>query len=73
MANQNFESKLNSLENLVKQLEQQNLPLDEAIKTFQQGIQLAKECQNKLAKAEQTIQQLTKDNQLENITVEENA
>ena len=65
MSNPNFETKLNQLEALVNKLEQKTLPLDTAVTTFKQGVELVSECQKILNQAEQTIAQLTKENKLE--------
>lgn len=62
-----FEAKLDKLDNIVKSLEQQNLPLNKAIDTFKQGIELINQCQSILTKAEQTIEQLNNANKLENL------
>lgn len=61
----NFESNLEQLEKIVESLESNELDLDKALKQFEQGIKLTKYCQNILNKAEQKIQTLTKENELE--------
>jgi len=53
-----FETKMNQLETLVGQLESGDLSLDDAMKTFEQGIKLTRECQAALDDAEQTVQVL---------------
>jgi exodeoxyribonuclease VII small subunit len=53
-----FESKMSQLETLVSQLESGELSLDDAMKTFEQGIKLTRECQSALDQAEQTVQVL---------------
>ena len=55
-----FETNLSELEQLVDRLEQGDLPLEQALKEFEQGIQLARECQSALKKAEQTVEILLK-------------
>ncbi len=54
-----FESKLNQLEELVHQLEQEDLSLEDSLKVFEQGVKLSRQCQSALEKAEQKIIQLT--------------
>ncbi len=49
----NFENTLIELENVVNRLEQGDLPLDDALSQFEQGVNLAKQAQEKLANAEQ--------------------
>lgn len=51
-----FESKMDALEGLVERLESGELSLDEAMKTFEQGIKLTRECQSALDAAEQKVQ-----------------
>jgi exodeoxyribonuclease VII small subunit len=53
-----FEAKMSQLETLVSQLESGDLSLDDAMKTFEQGIKLTRECQSALDQAEQTVQVL---------------
>jgi exodeoxyribonuclease VII small subunit len=53
-----FEAALAQLESLVSRLESGDLPLEEALRTFEQGVRLTRECQNALAAAQQKVQQL---------------
>lgn len=50
-----FEESLNELEEIATKLESGNLNLDEAIKEFEKGIKLSKECSEKLDEAEKKI------------------
>ncbi|MDR0690802.1 MAG: exodeoxyribonuclease VII small subunit [Streptococcaceae bacterium] len=50
-----FEESLSELEALVSKLEQGEVPLEEALKTFQQGMKLSKELTDILKKAEKTL------------------
>lgn len=54
-----FEQSLGALESLVKELESGDLPLDQALKTFEKGINLTRECQRALSDAEQKVALLT--------------
>lgn len=58
----NFEHSLQQLEDLVEQLEQGDLPIEEALKAFEQGVTLTRECQAILQQAEQKVQLLTEQN-----------
>jgi exodeoxyribonuclease VII small subunit len=55
-----FEATLAQLEELVARLESGDLPLDEALRTFEQGVRLTRECQAALTSAQQRVQQLLK-------------
>ena len=57
-ATPNFEQSLHDLEILVQKMEDGELPLEESIKIYEQGIQLAKICQDALNQAEQRVQLL---------------
>lgn len=55
-----FESALTALEGKVKALEEGNLPLEEALKVFEEGMALAETCSAKLQEAEQKVEVLLK-------------
>lgn len=55
-----FESSLNELEQLVERLERGDLPLDEALKTFERGVALTRHCQTSLKAAQQKVDILLK-------------
>ena len=57
---QTFETNLNRLEEIVKKLEDGDLPLEESMKLFQEGTALAASCSELLDKAELEIVKLTK-------------
>ena len=57
-----FESALEELEELVERLESGDLPLDEALADFERGVKLTRECQKKLASAEQKVKVLMEEN-----------
>ena len=50
-----FEENLKELEDIATKLESGDLGLDDAIKEFEKGIKLSKECSNKLDEAEKKI------------------
>jgi len=54
----NFEGALKDLEQLVTQMEGGTLSLEDALLRFEEGIALARQCQQALTKAEQRIQHL---------------
>lgn len=53
-----FEKSLTELEDIVQQLEAGDLSLEEALKRYEQGIALVRQCQVTLEQAEQRIQAL---------------
>ena len=57
-----FEEQLAQLQQIVNRLEQGNVPLEEALQQFQEGIKLSKELQTKLTNAEKTLGHLIDDN-----------
>lgn len=56
-----FEESLNELERIVKQLENGDLPLEESLKLFEEGIRLSRSCRERLTVAERRIEVLMKD------------
>ena len=50
-----FEEKLNNLEKIVKELEQGDVPLDNAIEKFNEAMKLSSELNKKLNEATETI------------------
>jgi exodeoxyribonuclease VII small subunit len=53
-----FEQTFTELEAAIEKLEAGNLPLDEAIALYERGMELAKECSEKLDRAELRIREL---------------
>jgi exodeoxyribonuclease VII small subunit len=70
-----LEKSLANLEELVEELESGDLPLETAMKKFEEGIKLTRGCQTALKEAEQKVQILLKsaggDENLENFEVDE--
>ena len=58
--NINLEKSLADLEALVEELENGDLPLDKAMKKFEEGIKLTRGCQAALKEAEQKVEILLK-------------
>jgi exodeoxyribonuclease VII small subunit len=55
-----FEKSLLRLEEVVKRLESTDLSLDEAMKLFEEGVKLSRECQKQLEEAEGRVEILLK-------------
>ena len=58
-----FESSLEALEHIVRQLEGGDLPLEKSLELFEDGIRLSRQCQERLSQAERRIEVLLRDNQ----------
>ena len=57
----NFEASLTALEKVVRELERGDLPLEESLKLFEQGVKLSRECQERLNQAERRVEVLLRD------------
>jgi len=67
--NKSIEGKLIQLEEILEELESGELELDDALKKFEQGIKLSRDCQKTLEQAELKIKVLM-DGQLKDSTEE---
>jgi exodeoxyribonuclease VII small subunit len=55
-----FEDALTKLEGIVETMEADDLPLEQLLAQYEEGVRLARVCQEKLADAELKLQQLEK-------------
>ncbi|MFH1688874.1 MAG: exodeoxyribonuclease VII small subunit [Candidatus Eisenbacteria bacterium] len=58
-----FEEDMGTLEELVEKLEQNELPLEDSIKAFEDGMKLAGSLMKTLEKAQERVRKLTKTEQ----------
>lgn len=58
MAKEKFEDSMKKLEDIVRKMEAGDLPLDEALKSFEEGIKLIRSCQDKLEEAQRRVEML---------------
>ena len=58
-----FETQLAALERVVRELERGDLPLEESLKLFEEGVRLSRECQERLGQAERRIEVLLRDDE----------
>ena len=75
MAKGKFEDALEKLENIVRDMERGDMPLDSALKSFEEGIRLIRFCSAKLDETQRRVEQLLeKENSLQkkNFQDEEN-
>ncbi|MBR1413051.1 MAG: exodeoxyribonuclease VII small subunit [Bacilli bacterium] len=70
--NRNFEESLVELENIIRELESGNVPLEEAIEKYTNAMNLVKICSDKLNAATDKVNKiLTENNELKEFIVEE--
>ena len=62
-----FEQSLTELETLVQKLEAGDVPLEEALKTFERGVALTRQCQTALRTAQQKVEVLLTKNGAESV------
>jgi exodeoxyribonuclease VII small subunit len=62
-----FEQSLSELEALVAKLEQGDVPLEDALKTFERGVALTRQCQTALRTAQQKVEVLLARNGTEEV------
>ncbi len=55
-----FENAMTRLEHIVAQMESDQLPLEELLAQYEQGVKLVKVCEEKLAAAEKRIEIITR-------------
>ena len=56
-----FESSIKELESIVEKLEDENINLEDSVKSFEEGVNLVKECQKQLQNAELKVKKLLDD------------
>ncbi|KPB03891.1 exodeoxyribonuclease VII small subunit [Bacillus sp. CHD6a] len=67
-----FEEAMKDLENIVEKLEEGDVPLEEAISFYKEGMKLSKLCHDKLSHVEEEMEQILKENgELESFQVQE--
>lgn len=65
-----FNQAMEQLEEIVRQLEQGDVPLEEALTLFQKGMELSKVCHDKLQSAEKQLVTMMNDGKEVSIDVE---
>ncbi len=68
-----FEQQIAELESIVDAMEQGDLSLEDALKQFEQGVKLTKNCQALLDSARQKIQILSEQQELNDFQMDEDA
>ncbi len=68
----NFEENIKKLEEIVRDLESGNVPLDDALTKFNEAFELSKECDRKLNEVSESVNKiLNKEGNLEEFKIEE--
>lgn len=62
MESKTFEDKIRELESIIKELEEGEVNLDDAIEKYTKAMKLAKECSDKLNKATEKVNKILLDN-----------
>ncbi len=63
IVNMTFEQAISKLENIVKELENENIALEESLEKFELGVKLSSFCLAKLNDAEKKIEELSRDSE----------
>ena len=71
MESKTFEDKIRELEAIIKELEEGEVNLDDAIEKYTSAMKLAKECSLKLKNAEENVNKILTENGEEDFKVEE--
>lgn len=60
----NYEDAIAELEGIVRQMESENLPLEQSLNAYKRGAELLKICQQSLSSAEQEVRIISEANKL---------
>ena len=63
-----FEAAMEALERIVGEMEDAQLPLDKLVERYEEGMALARLCEEKLGEAEQKVEVLTRNQAQEDAT-----
>jgi exodeoxyribonuclease VII small subunit len=66
----NYEEAIAELEAIVRQMESENLPLEQALNAYKRGAELLKICQQSLTDAEQQVRIVSEENKLTSFSPE---
>lgn len=64
-----FEDAMKKLEEIVGKMEKGDMPLNDSLKMFEEGIKLTRFCSQELSKAEKKVELLTRDTKGELVAV----
>ena len=63
-----LEENFERLDQMIQQLEQEDLPLEEAFKTYTSGMAVLKQCNDQIDRVEKQVLKLTEEGKLEEFT-----
>lgn len=63
LENMSYEEAVKKLEEIVSRLEDTDIPLEESLSSFQEGVALSRYCREKLAETEYKVEYLLKEEQ----------
>ena len=71
MKNMTYEKAISRLEEIVSKLEGNEIPLEDSIALFQEGIELSKYCDDKIKNIQEKVDQIYENGQLKDMKTEE--
>lgn len=71
MKDMTYEKAIQRLEEIVLKLESNEIPLEDSIALFQEGIELSQYCDKKLKNIQEKVAQIYEDGQLKDMEIEE--
>ena len=71
MENISYEKAISRLEEIVSQLENNEIPLEDSVALFQEGIELSQYCDQKLKNIQEKVAQIYEDGKLKEFNTEQ--
>lgn len=71
MEKMTYEQAIKRLEEIIKQLENNEIPLEDSISLFQEGVELSQFCDNKLKNIQKKVARIYENDQLNDFKTEE--
>ena len=71
MENLTYEQAIKRLEQIISKLESNDVPLEESIELFQEGVKLSQYCDNKLKTIQQKVAQIYENGEMKEFHIED--
>lgn len=71
MENLTYEQAMKRLEQIISKLESNDVPLEESIELFQEGVRLSQYCDNKLKTIQQKVAQIYENGEMKDFHIED--